>query len=189
MKHLVLMMTLAFATTAYAQPKKNTQPAAQPVAQTYSAPSTKVFGANFGMRQSAFNLGLSIDSGANTGDLGGSIFMQTGKDESNNGTKTVYVHQVLAFGAHVVVNVFDSNGWVLDLRPGVGIAMVSDITKTTGTGTDDKTVFGPTFRWSLAKRLASGNEIGVERIEVWNWFEKAVSGEDAYTSLVFRTRF
>ena len=187
MKHLILMMTLAFATTAYAQTKKNSQTAA-PV-QTYSAPSTKVFGANFGMRQSAFNLGLSIDAGANTGDLGGSIFMQTGKDDSNNGTKTVYVNQVLAFGAHVVVNVFDNNGWVLDLRPGVGIAMVSDIPKTTGTGTDDKTVFGPTLRWSFAKRLTSGDEIGFERVEVWNWFEKAVSGQDAYTSLVFRTRF
>lgn len=189
MKNLAFILTLACALTAFAQPKKSSTPAAQPVAQTYSSPSTKSFGANFGMRQSAFNLGLSIDSGLNTGDLGGSIFMQTGKDESSAGVKTVFVNQVLAFGAHVVVNVFENNGLVLDLRPGVGIAMVSDVPKTSGTGTDDKTVFGPTLRWSFAKRLASGNEIGFERVEVWNWFEKAVSGQDAYTSLVFRTRF
>ena len=184
MKQLVLMMTLALASTAYAQPKKNTQPVAQPV-QTYSAQSTKVFGANFGMTSGAFNLGVSVDSGSNTGDLGGSFFLQTEKEEDN----VTIINQVMSFGAHVVMNVFENNGWVLDLRPGVNITMINDIQNTTNGQKDDKTVIGPSLRWSAAHRLTSGSEIGIERLEVWNWFEDAVSSESAYTTLVFRTRF
>lgn len=182
MKQLLFMMTFALATTAFAQPKNKNTAAAAPV-QTYSAASTKVVGANFGMTSGAFNLGFSVDSGANTGDLGGSFFMQTEKEEDN----VILVNQVMSFGAHVVMNVFENNGWVLDLRPGVNVTMISDI--QTATGKDDKTVFGPSLRWSAAHRLASGSEIGIERLEVWNWFEDAAPAESAYTSIVFRTRF
>lgn len=181
MKNFVFILTLALATTATAQPKsKNTTAPTQ----AYSAPSTKVFGANFGMIQGAFNLGVAIDSGANTGDLGGSFFLQTEKEENN----VTLVNQIMTFGGHVVMNVFENNNWVLDLRPGVNISMVSDVSNGSG-GKDDKTVFGPSLRWSAAYRLASGSEIGVERFEVWNWFEDAVDSEDTFTSIVFRTRF
>ncbi|AZZ36991.1 hypothetical protein CIK05_09360 [Bdellovibrio sp. qaytius] len=190
MKKLVFVMTLALATSAFAQPKTKKAPPPppppQPVhAQVYSsAPSTKVFGANFGARQGAFNLGVAIDSGSNTGDLGGSFFLQTEKKEDS----VIIVNQVMSFGAHVVLNIFDNNGWVVDLRPGVNITMINDVAKAGG-GKDDKTVFGPSLRWSASHRLASGSEIGIERLEVWNWFEKGVTEQEAYTTLVFRTRF
>ena len=182
MRNLIVIITLAFTTTAFAQTKSKN--ASAPV-QSYSAPSTKVFGANFGMIRGAFNLGLSIDAGSNTGDLGGSFFLQTEKEENN----VTLVNQIMTFGAHVVMNVFENNGWVLDLRPGVNISMISDVASSSGTGKDDKTVFGPSLRWSAAHRLASGSEIGLERLEVWNWFEDEVAADASMTSIVFRTRF
>lgn len=181
MKNLVFIATLALATTAAAQTKKTTTTAAPP--PVYSAPSTKVFGANFGMNQGAFNLGVAVDSGSNTGDLGGSFFLQTEKEEDN----VTKVFQVMTFGAHVVYNVFEQNNWVLDLRPGVNISMISDI--PTATGKNDKTVFGPSLRWSATYRLASGSEIGFERLEVWNWIEDDAPSDGTFTTFVFRNRF
>lgn len=178
MNKLVLIATLVLTSTAFAQKnKQSAPPAAQPA---YNA-SQKVFGGNIGMNQSAFNLGVMIDSGTDTGDLGGSFFLQTEKKENG----VIVVSQVMTFGGHVNLNVLDQNGWVLDLRPGVNLSMLQDA----GPSGDDKTVFGPSLRWSVAHRTAGGMEIGIERLEIWNWFDDEAPGSGAFTSLVFRTRF
>lgn len=179
MKKLVLIATLVLTSTAFAQ--KNKQSTPQPVSTPTYSSGQKVFGGNIGMNQSAFNLGISFDSGADTGDLGGSFFLQTEKKENG----VVVVNQVMTFGAHVNLNVLDQAGWVLDLRPGINLSMLQDA----GAGGDDKTVFGPSLRWSVARRTAGGMEIGIERLEIWNWFDDEAPGSGAFTSLVFRTRF
>lgn len=151
----------------------------------YSATAgQKVIGGNFGLNSGALNLGVIFDSGASTGDLGGSFFLQTEKEDDG----VIKVNQVTTFGAHVKLNVYENNSWLLDLRPGVNISMIGDVS-TGATESDDKTVIGPSLRWSVAHRLASGFEIGVERLEVWNWFDDDAPTESAFTSLVFRNRF
>jgi len=180
MKKIVLIATLVLASTAFAQKSKQAAPPAAATTPSYSS-GQKVFGGNIGMNQSAFNLGIAIDSGTETGDFGGSFFLQTEKKENG----VIIVNQVMTFGAHVNLNVFDQNGWVLDLRPGINLSMLQDA----GAGGDDKTVFGPSLRWGVARRTASGMEIGIERLEIWNWFDDEAPGSGAFTSLVFRTRF
>ena len=182
MKKLVLIATLFAASAAFAQ--KNKQSSPPPAATPSYSTSQKVFGVNFGMNQSALNLGVTVDSGPDTGDLGGSFFLQTEKED--DGVTKVY--QVMTFGPHVKFNLFEQSGWNLDLRPGVNISMINDVPNGSG-GKDNKTVVGPSSRWGATKKLASGSEVGIERLEVWNWFDDDVTKEEAYTSLVFRTRF
>ena len=182
MKKLVLIAALTVTSAAFAQTKTK-QASSQPASASYSS-STKVFGVNIGMNQGALNIGASMDSGTDNGDLGGSFFLQTEK-EDNNVTK---VYQVMTFGAHVHLHVYDQASWVIDLRPGVNVSMVNDVPNNSG-GKDNKTIIGPSLRWGVTHRLDSGKEIGLEHLEVWNWFDDDVSKNDAYTSFVFRTRF
>lgn len=181
MKKLVLITALFASSVAMAQ--KNKQASPQPAAAPSYNSSPKVFSGNFGLNQGAINLGLAMDSGAENGAIGGSFFLQTEKED--DGVTKVY--QVMTFGAHVKLNVLDQANWVVDLRPGVNISIVSDV--PSATGKDDKTVFGPSLRWGAAYRMAGGKQIGIERLEVWNWFDDDVQKEDAFTSLVFRTDF
>lgn len=183
MKKLVLIAALCATSAAFAQKNKQSSPAAAAAVPSYSS-SSKVFSGNFGLNQGAINLGLAIDSGSDNGDLGGSFFLQTEKED--NGVTKVY--QVMTFGAHVKLNIFDQGNWTLDLRPGVNISMIADVPNGSG-GKDDKTVFGPSLRWGAAYKMAGGKEIGVERLEIWNWFDDDVQKDDAFTSLVFRTSF
>lgn len=142
---------------------------------------SKVFGGNLGLNSGALNVGLSIDSGTQTGDLGGSFFLQTEKEDAG-------INQIMTFGAHINMNVYDNNSWLLNLRPGVNITMISDV--ATGAGQkDDKTVLGPSLRWSMAHRLSSGFEVGIERLEAWNWFDDEAPTDVSFTTLVFRNRF
>lgn len=179
MKKLLLVIILsAAASTAFAQ--------RQPVTTTtYSYPSQKVFSGNIGMNRGAFNVGVAMDMGKETGAFGGSFFLQTEKKENNS----ISVYQVMTFGAHVNLNLMDANSWIVGLRPGVNISMIKDVPSTSSSGKSDKTVFGPSYRLGVAHKLASGSEIGVERLEVWNWLDDEAPGEAVFTSIVFRTQF
>lgn len=179
MKKLVLIAALFVSSAALAQ--KNKQASPQPAAAPSYNSSPKVFSGNFGLNQGAINLGLAMDSGAENGALGGSFFLQTEDKDAG-------IYQVMTIGGHVKLTVFDQANWVVDLRPGVNISMISDVGNGAG-GKDDKTVFGPSLRWGAAYRMSNGKQIGVERLEIWNWFDDEVQRSDAYTSLVFRTDF
>lgn len=179
MKKLVLVAVLFATSAVYAQKNKAaTQPAV-----VYSS-SQKVIGGNIGMNQSALNVGVLMDSGPDNGDLGGSFFLQT--EKKDNGTIKVY--QVMTFGAHTHLHVYDQANWIVDLRPGVNLSMINDVANNSG-GKDNKTTIGPSFRWSITHRLDSGFEIGIDHLQIWNWFDADVAKDNAYTSLAFRTRF
>lgn len=180
MKKLVLIAALFASSAAMAQKNKQSSPAPA-AAPSYS--STKVLSANFGLNQGAINLGFALDSGSENGAFGGSFFLQTEKEDDG----VTKVNQIMSFGAHVKLTVFDQANWAVDLRPGVNISVVNDV--TTATGKDDKTVFGPALRWGATYRMSNGKHIGIERLEVWNWFDDDVQKEDAFTSFVFRTDF
>jgi hypothetical protein len=181
MKNILVISVLMLSISALAQ--KNKTAASTSTPSSYGS-STKVLGGNVGLNQGAINVGFTYDSGPNNGDLGGSFFLQTEKEDSG----TVKVNQVMTFGAHVNMNLFESAGWVLDLRPGVNISMIKDI-QTSATKKDDKTVIGPALRWTVAHRFDSGLEVGIDRLEIWNWFDDDAPREGAYTTLVFRKRF
>lgn len=181
MKKLVLIAALFASSAALAQKNKQSSPPA--AAASYSS-SSKVFSGNFGLNQGAINLGLAIDSGSDNGDLGGSFFLQTEKKDSG----VIKVFQVMTFGAHIKLNLFDQANWALDLRPGVNISMINDVPNASG-GKDNKTVFGPSLRWGAAYKMSGGKQIGIERLEIWNWFDDDVQKSNAFTSLVFRTDF
>lgn len=181
MKNLILIAALLATSQVFAQKNK---PATQSTYTPSYSTSTKVFGGNIGMNQGALNIGVSMDSGTENGDLGGSFFLQTEKEDGG----AIKVYQVMTFGAHVHLHVYDQAGWIIDLRPGANISMINDVPNNSG-GKDNKTVIGPSLRWGITHRLASGNEIGVERLETWNWFDDDVDAQLAYTSLVFRAKF
>ena len=171
MKKLLLISALFVAIVA--QAKAQHAPA--------SISGENIIGGNVGMDSGAFNVGVTYDSGTRTGDVGGSFFLQT--EKKKNGV--AIVNQVMSFGPHININVYENNSWIVDLRPGVNITILHDV----GPTNDDRTVFGPSFRWGVAYRLKSGWEIGAERLELWNWFDDEAANTVAYTTLVFRKRF
>jgi hypothetical protein len=122
--------------------------------------------------------------GANeTGSPGASFFFQSEKKEDG----VITLNQVIAFGAHVKVSLYESKNWIVDMRPGAHISIIDDVATTTGR--DDKTTFGPSFRAAIAYRITQQFEAGIERMELWNWFDGDAPSNSAYTSLVARFRF
>lgn len=187
MKNLMIISLLLTTTAAFAQkPKSATSKPTPPppvVATTTTGP--KLLTANLGLNQGAFNLGIAMDAGLDNGDMGGSFFIQNEKEDGG----VTKVYQMMSFGGHVHLHVYDQANWVVDLRPGVNLSMISDVPNSSGTGKDDKTVLGPSLRWGITHRLESGSEIGIDHLEIWNWFDDDVNKSDTFTSLAFRTRF
>jgi hypothetical protein len=141
----------------------------KPVLQTQLAPlnfSSKVLGLNAGLTNGAVNVGATYDSGKETGSLGGYFFLQTEKKANDQ----FLIHNTMAVGAHTHLNILSQNEWTLSLKPGVGIAIVKEISVSSSGSKSDATLIGPSLRWSVTHKLGSNNEVGIETLQFWNLF-------------------
>jgi len=133
---------------------------------------------SLGMTSSALNIGGRMEFGAEQGALGGYIFLQTEQ-------KDAAVNQVLTFGGHSLIKLVDAANVNAYIAPGVGVSMVKGLE-----GQDDKTVVGPSFRYGGQIKLPHGaGSLGIERLEIWNWFDSKSVSNAAFTSAVYSFTF
>lgn len=167
MKTFLVVACLLISSVSFAQK--------QPRAVTSSG--EKILSASLGMSGSALNLGGRMEFGAEQGAFGGYAFLQTAKESAG-------IQQVLSFGGHSLIKLVEAETVRAYIAPGVGVSMVAGLK-----GQDDKTVVGPNFRYGGQLRLENGGSIGLERFEIWNWFDSKAPSSAAFTSAVYSFSF
>jgi hypothetical protein len=165
---LLLAMVLVFPALAFAQ---KPAPRAPTAAYSSSGGGEGTFG--LGFTQGAVNFGAQYGKKSDGYDLGGYFFLQTDKEKS--GTKIV--NQVMSFGGQLKMHVAETSSVDVYVAPGFGIHMIKDVADASASsGKTDVTAFGPTMKVGAMIAMSSTMKIGLERTEIWNWFdEKAVS--------------
>ncbi len=145
-------------------------------ARSVAAYNDKSASINLGMSSSALNVGGRLELENTQAALGGYLFLQTEKKDAG-------IPQVLSFGAHSLIKLVDTSSVNAYLAPGFGISMIKM------EGADDVTAVGPSFRYGAQMKLRTNGAIGVERLEVWNWFDSKSASNAAFTSLVYSFAF
>lgn len=164
MKILISMLCLLSSTVAFAQ-------------RSYSSYSSKVANVSLGMTSSALNIGARMETDSNQAAFGGYFFLQTEKSDAG-------IPQVMSFGGHTLLKLVDASNSTAYLAPGVGVAIVKGIA-----GASDTTVVGPSFRYGAQFKTNNGGAIGIERLEMWNWFDSKAGSSSAFTSAVYSFSF
>ena len=136
--------------------------------------------AHVGFTSSAINLGATYAQMQGATGFGGYFHLQTEKDK--------VVNQAMALGALYKINVLDTAKSVFYAAPGFGIAMVK-VPSTTGTGTDDKTIFGLSFKLGAQIKLTPTFALGLERAIFTNWFEEKVGSGFELTTVAMTFNF
>ncbi|KHD89113.1 MAG: hypothetical protein OM95_04595 [Bdellovibrio sp. ArHS] len=150
---------------------------AQRPARTVASYGDKAASISLGMTSSALNIGGRMEFSNEQGAFGGYVFLQTEK-------KDAQVPQILSFGGHSLIKLVDASNVSAFIAPGIGISM------TKMDGADDKTVVGPSFRYGGQIKLPRGaGALGLERMEIWNWFDSDSVGSAAITSAVYTFNF
>lgn len=167
MKFILVCISLLTATVSFAQRQK-TVPHTMTTTQTMPTTSYATSGqneltANAGFVSGAINLGATYAQMHGSTGFGGYFQLQTEKDK--------VVNQAIALGGLYKINVIDTAKAVFYAAPGFGLAMVK-VASTTGTGTDDKTVFGPSLKLGAQMKISPTFALGIERGVVTNWFEE-----------------
>lgn len=130
-------------------------------------------GLSIGAARSAPNLGVSYDSADATGSFGGHFFFQTEKT-------TAGLPGVMSLAGHIKFTLTEQNRFSFETYPGVGLHIIK------GGGGGDKTTIGPTLRFRALYRLASGNEIGLDQLEVYNWSDENAAASGSFTAFVIK---
>lgn len=173
MKITLIIASLLVTSISFAQKHKTvTQTTTTPSvsATTYSSSLTQnELTAHVGFNSGAINLGATYAQMKGSTGFGGYFLLQTEKTSAA-------VNQAIAFGGLYKINVIDTSKAVFYAAPGAGLAMVK-VPSTNGTGTDDKTVFGPSLKLGAQLKVSPTFAIGVENMIIANWFEeKAPAG-------------
>ncbi len=135
-----------------------------------AASSGGEFTANLGMTKSVVHLGAQYDKPSSYSDIGGFLFIQTGKEKQ----KTPIINQVLSFGGQMKVHLTSGNKADVYIAPGFGIHMVKDVQDddfATTTKKSDVTAVGPITRIGVLFPINNSTKIGIERFEIVNWFD------------------
>lgn len=120
----------------------------------------------FGLERGALNFGGQYDWKGAGYDHGVYLHLQT--DREKNGAKIVY--QVLSLGAQLKAHLVQNGFMNVYAAPGFGVHMFKDLPDGAGSKSDI-TAWGPTLRLGVLSPLPNGLKIGVERFEIWNWFD------------------
>lgn len=180
MKKILVIATLLAATVSFAQRTKTTTyttTTTTPV--TYSSGQNELT-AHVGFASSAINLGATYAHMEGATGFGGYFHLQTEKSK--------VVDQAMAIGALYKINVVETANSIFYAAPGFGIAMVK-IPSTTGTGTDDKTIFGPSMKLGAQIKLTPAFALGLERALFTNWFEEKVDSGFEITTVAMTFNF
>ncbi len=178
MKLTIAIAALLVTTVSFAQRTKPMTYTTTTTTQT-TAPSYSGYGQNdltvtAGFTRGALNLGATYAMMQGSTGLGGYFQLQTEKSK--------VVDQVIALGALYKINVIDTAKAVFYAAPGVGLAIVK-VSSKTGTGTDDKTVFGPSLKLGAQLKMTPTFALGVERMIATNWFDEDAAAAYELTSL------
>lgn len=137
---------------------------------------------SLGMSNGAANFGAQFDKGGNGPDMGGYFMYQSSKERGG----VPFVYQVMSFGAQMKMHIVSNNQTDVYLAPGVGLHMIKDAPDN-GKKTD-VTAFGPTLRIGTLVPLTSTVKIGLERMEIVNWFDdKAPASFAVYSAALAMT--
>lgn len=187
MKFLITALCLLSTSVSFAQkprttsssPSFSTSPSPSASSYNYSSSSfsTKIASISLGMTSSALNIGARMEADTNQAAFGGYFFLQTEKTDAG-------VPQVMSFGAHTLLKIVDSSTASAYLAPGMGVSMIKGTA-----GSNDVTAVGPSFRYGGQLKLARGGFIGLEHLEVWNWFDSKALSSAAFTSAVYSFMF
>lgn len=175
MKKILVLATLLTATVSFAQRTKTTTytTTTTTAPMSYSSGQNELT-ANVGFVAGAINLGATFAQMQGSTGFGGYFQLQTEKDK--------VVNQAIALGGLYKINVIDTSKAVFYAAPGFGLAMVK-IPSTTGTGTDDKTIFGPSLKLGAQMKMSPTFSLGIERGVVTNWFEEKAGDGFELTTL------
>lgn len=176
MKLILATLVLTASTTVFAQTKKMAPPPVRPTTTTaapsysYSNPQSEIT-ANIGMASGAFNIGATYVKLLGDFGFGGYLFHQSAKEKNN----VPVVVSATAFGALIKVNVYENNSVRAYMAPGFGIAMLKDASVDATGKKSDETIIGPSLKLGVQYKTAGNLVIGLERMEVSNWFNDSVS--------------
>ena len=178
MKMILATLVLAASTTVFAQAKKMSPPPARPanttISSTPSYASSSPQGeitANLGMASGAFNIGATYVKSMGDFGFGGYLFHQSGKDK--NGAPVVVA--VTAIGALIKVTVYENSSVRAYMAPGAGLAMLKDASIDATGKKSDETIIGPSLKLGVQYKTAGNLVIGLERMEISNWFNDSVN--------------
>lgn len=181
MKMILVTLVFAVSTTAFAQTKKMApppppRPAVVSSVPTYSpsAPQSEVT-VNLGMASGAVNLGANYIKLMGDFGFGGYFFYQASKEKNN----VPVVVATTALGALIKVTAYENHSVRAYLAPGVGLAMLKDASIDANGKKSDETIIGPSLRVGVQYKTAGNLVIGLERMEVSNWFNDNVSAPEA----------
>lgn len=136
------------------------------------------FTGSLGFTSSAVHFSAQYEKASTYSDVGGYFFLQTSKEKSG----VQLVNQVMSFGGQMKVHL--SSGRVdTYIAPGVGVHMIKDIQDATTGKKDDVTAVGPTMRVGVLFPMSSTMKLGLERLDIVNWFDdKAVPSMSYYAA-------
>lgn len=141
------------------------------------------FTGTLGFNRSAVSLGAQYEKAATYSDLGGYFFLQTAKEKNN----TPVVNQVMSFGGQMKVHL-PTNRVDAYLAPGLGVHMIKDIPDGTGKK-DDVTAVGPIMRIGVLFPINNSMKLGIERLDIVNWFDDKATNEYSYYSAAMSFAF
>ncbi len=178
MKMILVLATILTATVSFAQKTKavtHTVTTQTTAATTYANSEQNELTVNAGFVSGAVNLGATFAQMQGSTGLGGYFQFQTEKTSAA-------INQVIALGALYKINFVETSKAVFYAAPGAGLAMVKVPSKTS-TGTDDKTVLGPSLKIGALVKLSPTFSMGIERGIVANWFEESAPATLEVTTL------
>lgn len=155
-------------------------------ARTYASTGASEVGVGLGFTKGAFNLGAQYEKKNEGLGYGGYFFFQADKEKSN----VKVVNQVMSLGGQLKAHVLQTNRVDAYLAPGFGLHMIKDVPDASASsGKSDVTAFGPTMRIGVLLPVSPTMKVGLDRFELWNWFDDKAPAADAFYSATMAFEF
>ena len=159
---------------------------AQAKTRSYASTGASEVGVGLGFTKGAFNIGAQYEKRNEGLGYGGYFFFQADKEKS--GAKIV--NQVMSLGGQMKAHVLNTNRVDAYLAPGFGLHMIKDVPDASATsGKTDVTAFGPTMRIGVLLPISATMKVGLDRLEIWNWFDEKAPSAFAYYSATMAFEF
>ncbi|MFN7727868.1 MAG: hypothetical protein ACK5P7_01795 [Bdellovibrio sp.] len=147
--------------------------------RSYASTGASEVGVGLGFTKGAFNIAAQYEKRSDGLGHGGYFFFQA--DKEKNGSKSV--NQVMSFGGQMKAHVLNTNRVDAYLAPGFGLHMIKDVPDASASsGKTDVTAFGPTLRIGVLLPISPTMKVGLDRLELWNWFDEKASSAYAFYS-------
>lgn len=152
----------------------------KPVVITVERPRTPTaWNVFLGMQSGAGQFGADYETMKSDSTGLAPYFFYSGKEST---TKIYQQSSVgLSFKAHLYPGF-----WDFYFAPGINLTQAEIPPSGTSTSTSNKSVLGPSIRIGGLYRVSSKTAFGLETMNTYNWFDKELTGNYSYASLVLR---